>query len=121
MPGIYQSQDTLTNQYLNLVHVYMFVLTNMFIFPLLPGSIQREIQTGRGMIGFDLIRMSRYDLDIQTNWGVCNAVSLCRTLGTLGFNIHREYIDFPFCGILDQTMKVKGQGWQDPFDVARKQ
>ena len=39
----------------------------------------------------------------------------------LGIKLHREYIDFPFCDILGQTMKKDGQGWQDPVDVARNQ
>ena len=61
----------------------------------------------------------------QQRWHIscsmCKVVSLHGTLGTLEFKVHREYIDFPFCGILGQAMKVYGQGWQDPFDVARKQ
>ena len=42
----------------------------------------------------------------------CNVVTLHRTLGTLGFKIHREDTDFEFCGILGQTMTASSQSGQ---------
>ena len=38
----------------------------------------------------------------------CNIVTLCggTHCRTLGFKLHREYIDFPFCDILGLTMKM---------------
>ena len=45
-PGIYPSRDTSTDQYLNLVHIYMFILIVCSSF-----SIHNKVHTGGDMDG----------------------------------------------------------------------